>query len=39
MGKKKTEKGKSDFPLQKENYIFIIIGFIIIIIGFLLMIG
>lgn len=39
MGKKKTEKGKSDFPLQKENYIFIIIGFVIIIIGFLLMIG
>ncbi|KPK85957.1 MAG: hypothetical protein AMS27_06165 [Bacteroides sp. SM23_62_1] len=39
MPKKKTEKEKPDFPLQKENYILIIIGFVIIIIGFLLMIG
>ena len=39
MAKKKTEYNKPDFPLQKENYILIIIGFTIIIIGFLLMIG
>jgi hypothetical protein len=30
---------KPDFPLTKENYKFLIIGFAIIIIGFLLMIG
>lgn len=39
MAKKKAEKAKPDFPLQKENYILIIIGFVIIIVGFLLMIG
>lgn len=39
MNKKKIEKEKIDFPLQKENYILLIIGFVIIIIGFLLMIG
>ena len=40
MAKKKTEQEKKpDFPLQKENYILLIIGFAIIIIGFLLMIG
>jgi len=39
MAKKKIENEKPDFPLQKENYILIVIGFAIIIIGFLLMIG
>jgi uncharacterized membrane protein len=39
MAKKKIEQEKPDFPLQKENYILLIIGFVIIIIGFLLMIG
>lgn len=40
MTKKKIEQEqKPDFPLQKENYILLIIGFVIIIIGFLLMIG
>jgi len=39
MAKKQSEQEKPDFPLQKENYILIIIGFVIIIIGFLLMIG
>jgi membrane-bound ClpP family serine protease len=40
MAKKKPEQEKKpDFPLQKENYILLIIGFAIIIIGFLLMIG
>jgi hypothetical protein len=39
MTKKKTEREKPDFPLQRENYIYLIIGFVIIIIGFLLMMG
>ena len=39
MAKKKTEQDKPDFPLQRENYILLIIGFVIIIIGFLLMVG
>ena len=39
MAKKKIENDKSDFPLQKENYILLVIGFAIILIGFLLMIG
>lgn len=39
MAKKKIESAKPDFPLQKENYILLVIGFAIIIIGFLLMIG
>ena len=39
MAQKKNEKAKPDFPLQKENYILLIIGFVIIIIGFSLMIG
>jgi membrane-bound ClpP family serine protease len=40
MAQKKTElEKKPDFPLQKENYILLIIGFVIIIVGFLLMIG
>ena len=39
MAKRKTEQDKPDFPLQRENYILLIIGFVIIIIGFLLMMG
>jgi hypothetical protein len=39
MAKKKIENEKPDFPLQKENYILIIIGFAMIVTGFLLMIG
>ena len=39
MTKKKTEQEKPDFPLQRENYIYLIIGFVIIIMGFLLMMG
>ena len=39
MAKKKTDQEKPDFPLQRENYILLIIGFVIIIIGFLLMTG
>jgi len=39
MAKKQKEQEKPDFPLQKENYILLIIGFAIILIGFLLMIG
>jgi membrane-bound ClpP family serine protease len=39
MAQKKTEKEGPDFPLQKDNYILLIIGFAIIMIGFLLMMG
>lgn len=40
MAKKTVNAGdKPDFPLGKENYILLIIGFLIIIIGFILMIG
>ncbi len=39
MVKKKIEQEGPDFPLQKENYILLIIGFAIIMIGFLLMMG
>ena len=39
MVKKKPEPEGPDFPLQKENYILLIIGFAIIMIGFLLMMG
>ena len=39
MAKKKTEQESASFPLQKENYILLIIGFAIIMIGFLLMMG
>jgi membrane-bound ClpP family serine protease len=39
MAKKKIEQEGPDFPLQKENYILLIIGFAIIMIGFLLMMG
>jgi hypothetical protein len=39
MAKKKPEPESVDFPLQKENYILLSIGFAIIMIGFLLMIG
>jgi uncharacterized membrane protein len=36
----KTENTKEKgFPLPKENYKFLIIGFIIIVVGFLLMVG
>jgi hypothetical protein len=39
MAKKKNEDERADFPLHKENYILIAIGFAIILVGFLLMIG
>ncbi len=39
MAKKKPEQEKPDFPLQRENYILLSIGFLIIIIGFLMMMG
>jgi fumarate reductase subunit D len=39
MAKKKAEKESPDFPLQRENYILLIVGFIIIMTGFLLMLG
>ena len=39
MAKKKIEHESASFPLQKENYILLIIGFGIIMIGFLLMMG
>ncbi|MCK4854812.1 MAG: DUF3098 domain-containing protein [Bacteroidales bacterium] len=39
MAKKKTEQEGPYFPLQKDNYILLIIGFAIIMIGFLLMMG
>jgi len=39
MAKKKVEQESASFPLQKENYILLIIGFAIIMIGFLLMMG
>ena len=39
MAKKKVEQESLDFPLQKENYILLIIGFAIIMIGFLMMMG
>jgi len=39
MAQKKIEKDGPDFPLHKENYILLIIGFAIIMIGFLLMMG
>ncbi|GAI79583.1 unnamed protein product, partial [marine sediment metagenome] len=35
MAKKKIEQEGPDFPLQKDNYILLIIGFAIIMIGFL----
>ena len=37
--KKKNEQINSGFPLGRENYILLIIGFVIIITGFFLMIG
>ena len=37
--KKKDEQKISGFPLGKENYILLIIGFVIIVTGFLLMMG
>jgi membrane-bound ClpP family serine protease len=39
MAKKKPEIEGPDFPLQKENYVLLAIGFAVIIIGFLLMMG
>ena len=39
MAKNKVEQESLDFPLQKENYILLIIGFAIIMLGFLLMIS
>jgi hypothetical protein len=39
MAKKKPAADGIDFPLQKENYLLLIIGFAIIMIGFLLMMG
>lgn len=39
MAKKKPEKEGADFPLQRENYVLLAIGFAVIILGFLLMMG
>ena len=39
MAKIKVEQESLDFPLQKENYILLIVGFAIIMLGFLLMMG
>ncbi len=39
MAKKNVEQESLDFPLQKENYILLIIGFAVIMLGFLLMMG
>ena len=39
MAKNKVEQESLDFPLQKENYTLLIIGFAIIMLGFLLMMG
>ncbi len=36
---KQKEKNTPDFPLTKENYILLLIGFAIIVLGFLLMMG
>ncbi|HYW94287.1 MAG TPA: DUF3098 domain-containing protein [Bacteroidales bacterium] len=36
---KNLSNSQTGFPLQKENYILLIIGFIIIIIGFIFMVG
>ena len=36
---KNISDSKPGFPLQKENYILLIIGFLIIILGFIFMIG
>lgn len=38
MNKNKIDS-KTGFPLNRENYILLIIGFLIIIVGFLLMMG
>jgi len=39
MSVKKEQNKELNFPLGKENYLLLIIGFIIIVIGFVLMIG
>lgn len=36
---KNLSNSKPGFPLQKENYILLILGFLIIILGFILMVG
>ena len=36
---KVAEKSKMGFPIPKENYFLLAIGFVIVVIGFLLMIG
>jgi len=35
----KTNNGRQNFALEKENYILLVIGFAIIVLGFILMIG
>lgn len=37
--KKQQPTGKPDFPLTRENYILVIIGFLIMLLGYILMIG
>ena len=39
MSKKKELANNLSFPLEKENYKLMIIGFVIVIVGFILMIG
>lgn len=39
MAKKKVEQENADFPLRRENYILLLIGFAIIMLGFILMMG
>ena len=39
MAKKKVEQESADFPLRRENYILLLIGFGIIVLGFILMMG
>ncbi len=39
MAKKKIEQESPDFPLLRENYKLLIIGFAIIMLGFVLMMG
>lgn len=38
-GKSKTKQEKEVFPLAKQNYILMLIGFLIIIVGYILMAG
>lgn len=39
MSQKNDKRDKADFPLGRENYRLLAIGFLIIVAGFLLMIG